>query len=140
MNQKIITVTLFITSLFAIIMGYFLLHPELFMTCPARLYSNCIAEFWSEGIASPLYWGLRWLPPLFFVLIFVRPEIFRAWWKVILPLSIVALLLICISPPLPDFYTPDRTNVTERMVWLIEIVSAFVIGWKYWRLSRRISV
>jgi hypothetical protein len=45
-------------------------------------------------------------------------------------------LLVVISPPLPTFLTPDRTQMTDLMVKLIVVISLAVILWKYWRLRR----
>jgi uncharacterized membrane protein YfhO len=136
MKHRIIAIILFAMSLIGILIGYFLLHPEIFISCPMTEYSNCISEFWSEGFASPLFWSTRWLPPLFFILIFVRREVFRAWSKVIVWVVVPALLAVFISPPLPTFLSPDRTQTTDFMVKFIVTISLAVILWKYWRLSR----
>ena len=97
---------------------------------------NCFGDDWTSGIGEPLFWSTWLLPPLFFGLTFVRREVFNAWWKVILPVAILALFLIVISPPLRDFMTPGRTEVTDIMVKFFVVVSLLVIAWKYWRLSR----
>jgi hypothetical protein len=135
MNHRVISIGLFVLSILAILSGYFLMYPAVTNWCEVFVI-NCFTDNWTFGIGQPLYWSTRLLPVLFLALIFVRREVFNAWWKVILPLSIPAFLLIAISPPLPDFLTPDRTEMTDTMVKLIVIVSAIVIAWKYWQLHR----
>jgi hypothetical protein len=136
MSHRSVAILLFILSLVLIPIGYFLLHPDLIRLCPKNLDANCLSQSISFGVGKPLFWSTWLLPPLFFVLIFVKREVFNAWWKVILPISILALYLIIVSPPLQDFLTPGRTQVTSIMVKLIVISSLVVIAWKYWRLSR----
>lgn len=136
MNHRIIAVVLFIASLVAILIGYFLLHPEIIGLCPRGLDMNCLNQNLSFGIGEPLYWSIRWLPVLFLSLAFVRREVFIAWWKVMIWFFILALLLIVISPTTQTFFTPDRTTVTDLVVKVIVIVSIVVVLWKYWRLSK----
>lgn len=135
MNHRITAGLLFLVSLITILLGYFLMYPELTKWCLAVGF-NCFGDNWTFGVGQPLFWSTRWLPPLFLVLIFVRKEVFAAWWKVILWFAVPALLLIVISPPLPAFLTPDRTQMTDLMVKIIVVVSLAIILWKYWRLYR----
>jgi len=130
-----IAIGLLILLLITIAVGYLLLNPWLFGICQPSLY--CLDNSVGPALATPLYWGTHWLLPLSIVLIFVRREVFNSWWKVALPLGILSLILILISPPIHGFIDePDRTTVTEMMVWIIDVVSTIVILWKYWRLSR----
>ena len=133
MNQRKIPIILFVLSLALIFLGYLLMYPVLTNWC-LKIGLNCFSDSWTFGIGQPLFWSIRWLPALFFVLIFVRKEVFTTWWKVIIWVAVPALLLIAISPPLPAMLTPDRTQMTELMEKLIVIVSIAVITWKYWRL------
>ena len=133
MNHRFIAGALFLLSFAGIAVGYLLLHPWLTGLCPDQVY--CMSQAW-DGVGHPLYWGTRWLPFFFLALIFVRREVFQSWWKFAAIFSILPLLLIIVSPPLGEMFTPDRTYVTERMVQLFVIVSVLFIAWKYWRLSR----
>ena len=136
MNHRIIAVTIFLSSLIAILIGYILLHPDLFGICAKNLASNCLDQSLSFGVGEPLYVGIRFFPILFLVLIFVPKEVFGLWWRVLLPFFIISLLFICTSPVEHSLLTPDRTEVTEKLVWLIMAVSVCVIAYKYWRLRR----
>ena len=135
MSNRVISISLFVLSLIAIPVGYFFIHPELFNWCQSDQF-GCISQQISFGIGKPLFWSTRWLPVLFFFLIFVRKEVFTTWWKTILWFAVPALLLIVSSPSLPAFLTPDRTEMTDLMVKLIVIISLIIIAWKYWRLNR----
>ena len=136
MSHRIIAGSLFVLSLLAIPIGYFLLHPDLIGLCPKNVAANCLDQNISFGIGEPLFRSIRLLPGLFFIMIFFRKEIFITWLKVIIGVAIIALLLIAISPPTHYFLTPDRTEMTDMMQKVIIIVSIAVILWKYWRLSR----
>ncbi len=136
MSHRVISIMLCAVSLAAIPLGYFLLHPDLIGLCPKNLNANCLSESIDFGIGKPLYWSIRWLPLLFFVLIFVRKEVFATWWKVTGLVAVVALLLIVTSPVMPAFLTPDRTEMTDLMQKVFVIISVIVIAWKYWWLSR----
>jgi hypothetical protein len=140
MNHRFVSIFLFIVSLVLIPVGYFLLHPDLVGLCQNNSGGNCFDDSISFGIGKPLFWSTWLLPLLFFGIIFVKREVFNTWWKVILPIAVVAFYAIAISPPLQDFMTPGRTEVTSLMVKLIVIVSLVVIAWKYWRLSRASKV
>ena len=80
------------------------------------------------------FWSIYLLPVLFFVLAFIRREIFSAWWKVALPVGIVFLVVIFVTPPLGENISADRTTMTAALVKIFVFVSAIVIAWKYWRL------
>jgi hypothetical protein len=134
MNHRVIAGMLLILSLVAIAVGYLLLNPWLIGLCSTNSY--CLDSSLIPALGTPLFWGMQWLPLLFFILIFIRREVFSAWWKVILPLSIPAIWIIIISPPFPDFLVTDRTTITALMVKLIMIISTIVVAWKYWRLYR----
>ena len=136
MNHRVIPILLFVLSLLGILFGYFLMHPDLVGLCPKNLDANCLSESINFGIGSPLYWSTRLLPLLFLVLIFVRKEVFTAWWKVTVWFALVAMYFIVTAPPLPALLTPDRTEVTDFMVKVVVIVSAVVVAWKYYMLSR----
>lgn len=136
MRHRFIAGFLFLSSCALIGIGYLLLNPELIVQCPSDPYSNCNSQFWSLGIGSPLYWGIAYLPPLFLALVFVRKEVFAAWWRIILPFAVVALLIISATTELGTLLTPDRTLTTKYMSLLIVGVSALVVAWKYWRLSK----
>ena len=135
MNYRNVAIALLVLSLLSILLGYFLMYPAITNWC-GGMGINCFGDDWTSGVGEPLFWSTWLLPILFFGLIFVRREVFNAWWKVILPISVIALYLIAVSPPLQDFMTPGRTQVTSLMVKFIVIVSLLVIAWKYWRLSR----
>jgi hypothetical protein len=134
MNHRLFVGILLALCILGIVSGYFLINPELIGLCPTVAH-NCLNDALNFGLGFPLYLSIRWLLPLFLLLFFVRKEIFTTWWKVILPFAILGLILIVISPPLPDLLTPDRTKVTDLVVKGIVIVSLIVIAWKYWRLS-----
>lgn len=135
MKYQTVAIILFILSLLSILLGYFILYPAITNWC-GGLNINCFSDNWTSGVGEPLFWSTWLLPILFFGLIFVRREVFNAWWKVILPVSVAAFVIIVISPPLQDFMTPGRTEVTSLMIKIIVIVSLAVILWKYWRLSK----
>ncbi len=135
MNHRFVAGFLFSLSIFLIGLGYFLLHPNLIGLCTTS--DNCLSEFLRYGIAKPLYWSIYLLPFLFFGLIFVSKNIFNSWLKLGIPLGVLFLIVIFLAPPLPGFYTPDRTLVTERLTQIFVAISVFFIAWKYWRLSKQ---
>ncbi|HVM73296.1 MAG TPA: hypothetical protein VMU13_00225 [Candidatus Paceibacterota bacterium] len=135
MNHRTFSIGLFITSLILIVLGYFLMYPALTNWC-GSFGLNCFSDAWTSGIGEPLFWSTWPLPFLFFGLIFVRREVFGAWWKIALPMTIIGLLIIVASPALSDFLTPGRTQVTELVVNTFVALSLIVIIWKYWRLWR----
>ena len=141
MNHRIIAPVLFILSLALIGLGYLLLHPNIVGWCPASSSGNCFAQSIDFGIGKPLFWSTRWLPPLFLALIFVRPEVFKTWAKVFVPLAVIAFIGIAMAPPIgnPIHLEFDRTQTTEFAVRFLVVVSATVIAWKYWRLNRKNS-
>ncbi|MDO8514337.1 MAG: hypothetical protein Q7S50_02215 [bacterium] len=136
MNHRVVAGLLCLIAALGILTGYLLLHPTIVGLCTDP-NNNCLSEFWRYGVAKPLFWGTQWLPFFFFALIFVRKEVFQSWWKFGALFAILPLLLIIVSPPLGEMFTPDRTLITERMVQLFVIASAIFIGWKYWRISKR---
>ena len=138
MNHRIIAGVLLGVSLIGIGVSYLLLrHPDLVGLCPVGFETNCLDGFLLFGVAKPFYWGTRFLPLIFLVLIFVRKEVFNAWWKVFLPFFLVAFFFILTAEPLGSLLWPDRTFMTERMVQILVGISALVIVWKYWRLSKK---
>lgn len=98
---------------------------------------GCMSETLFYGIAQPLFLSIYLLPPLFFALIFVRKEVFSIWWKVMLPVAIVFLVIVVWAPPLGGLFTPDRTLVTRALSNIFVTLSILVIGWKYWTLRSR---
>ncbi|KKW19318.1 MAG: hypothetical protein UY61_C0060G0003 [Candidatus Adlerbacteria bacterium GW2011_GWC1_50_9] len=133
MNHRMIAIFLTIFSVGLIGVGYLLRNPFLVGLCPSST-DNCLSESLRYGIGSPLFWSIYLLPVLFFVLAFIRREIFSAWWKVALPVGIVFLVVIFVTPPLGENISADRTTVTAALVKIFVFVSAIVIAWKYWRL------
>lgn len=77
------------------------------------------------------------LPPFFLVLAFVSESVFKAWWKVMLPVGIFFLIWIINSPVLPQGMAADRTATTDLLVKIFVAISAVVIGWKYWQLRKK---
>ena len=136
MNHRVVAGLLCMVSVVAIGLGYLLLHPVIIGWCSPEIDVNCLGESIAFGIGSPFYWSIRWLPFFFFALIFVRKDIFQSWWKFGVLFAILPLLLIVVSPPIGEMFTPDRTLITERMVQLFVIASALFIGWKYWHLRK----
>ena len=136
MSHRVVASVLCLLSDGTIVLGYFLLHPEIVGWCPSGLSGNCLGEAIAFGIGSPLYWSIRWLPLFFFALVFIQKDVFQAWWKFAIVFSILPLLFVIVSPPLSEMFDPGRTLVTERMVQLFVIASVLFIAWKYWRLSR----
>ncbi len=135
MNHRVVAGTLCLISIGAIILGYYISHPELAGWCEGD-QSDCMSQAVLFGIGHPLYLATRWLPFFFFALIFVRKEVFQSWWRFGALFAILPLLLIIVSPPLGEMFTPDRTLITERMVQLFVIASTLFIAWKYWRLRK----
>ncbi len=137
MNHRLFGIILLILVIVGMAAQYLIFHSWIIGICGNQVY--CLDYSTYIGVGEPLYWGLPWLLPLCLIVIFVRREVFNAWWKVILPLAIIALFIIINTPYEYQgitFYLLDRTQVTERMVWLIDLVSAIVIIWKYWRIWR----
>jgi hypothetical protein len=138
MNHRYLAGALFLLSLLGILLGYVLLwHPDFIGICPANI--DCLSENLGIGIAKPLYWSTRWLPVLFFGLMFVSQEIFWAWVKFIRWVVIIPLVLIFISPNFHDFMTPDRTEMTAMMVKFIVGISGLFIAYTYWHLHRQLN-
>ena len=138
MNHKVVPLALLVLTLIGSGLGYLLLHPDVVGWCPIGLDSNCLGQDLAFGIGEPLYRGLWWLLPIFATVLFVRDEVFSAWWKSVLPIALVGLLFIVISPTTgsPLQLAFSRTTITTLVVQFVAIVSVLVIGWKYWRLSR----
>jgi len=120
-------------SLVLIVVGYILSNPNSFGLCVGN-GGGCISQNTLFGIGFPLFQAIYLLPVLFFVLAFVRREVFNTWWKVALPVGIVFLVVIFVTPPLGENISADRTTVTAALVKIFVFVSAIVIAWKYWRL------
>lgn len=142
MNHRLLATILLLLSLAVILFGYLLLQkPELLGLCDPSLRMNCLSEFWRYGIAKPLYWSMWLLPILFFVLIFVRRDVFFSWLKFFVLLVPVPLLLIINAEPIPSgFFSgpfPDRTQMTALMVKFVVLASALFIVFKYVRIFRR---
>lgn len=132
-NHRFISGLLLIVSLGAVGIGYLILQqPQLFGLC--SLNTPCYSEFWTYGLAKPLFWGLRLLPVLFLVLVFVRREVFNTWLKCTWWLAVVGLILIALTPYQFTGYMPDRTKIAGLVVEVYVAVSFVVIVWKYWRL------
>lgn len=132
-NHRFVSGVLLILSVAAIGFGYLLLwRPDLLGMCPAGIM--CLEEFWTFGVGQPLFWGLRLLPVLFLVLVFVRREVFNTWLKCTWWLAVVGLILIALTPYQFTGYMPDRTKITGLVVEVYVAVSFLVIAWKYWRL------
>lgn len=134
MNHRIIATILLILSLLAITCGYLLSHPTLLWWC-VNGQVVCIGQGVQYGVALPLYTATRLLPVLFCVLIFVRTEVFTAWWKIATPLSLILLTVIVFTPSIRENPLQfDRTHVAILCEGLLLVVSALVILWKYWLL------
>lgn len=135
MNHRIIAGALCVISFVAIGIGYLILHPWLIGWCSPQTY--CLDQSFSFGVGKPLYWSIRLLPMLFFVLIFVREQVFSVWWKIALPLGLIIIFLSIGTPYKYQGmiqYFPDRTIFTEQLVWLFVAISAVIIVWTYVRL------
>lgn len=134
-NINKIPLVLFILNLSLFLSGYFILFSSsIFPLCSVV---NCSSNFWIFSVAKPLYWSLGSLLPVFFGLMFVKEEVFKTWLKVALPVGILFILIALWAPPLPVQFTPDRTAVTNALSYAFAAISAFVVGWKYWSLSRK---
>lgn len=142
MNHRLLATILLLVSLAGILFGYLLLEkPDLLGLCRPGLEISCLSEFWVYGVARPLYWSMWLLPILFFILIFVRRDVFFSWLKFFVLLVPVPLLLIINAEPIPSgFFSgpfPDRTQMTALMVKFIVLASALFIVFKYVRIFRR---
>lgn len=136
MNHRVVSGVLLILSLLGILSGYLISHQEVLSLCESG-QAGCVNQSLLFGVGHPLYLSIYLLPVLFAVLLFVRKEVFSFWWKAMLPFALVGLFFIVISPPLPELLTPDRTFVTERVVWILVGISIILIAWKYWRLHKK---
>jgi hypothetical protein len=141
-SSRIVSIVLFILSLGSILLGYLLLHPELVGWCAKNLTENCLSQNVTIGLGKPLFWSTYLLPILFFILIFVKPEVFKTWAKVFVPFAIVGLLFIMIAPPIgnPLHLEIDRTRMTQLVVEFLFGLSVVIVAWKYWRLRRNNGV
>ena len=135
MIHRVIAGGLLLLSLAAIIAGYLLSDPRVTGWCIGDA-GGCISQSTIVGIGNPLYLGIRWLPVVFLALLFVPDKVFKTWWHIVLPLSILGFIVIAMTPPLGESLGPDRTTVTEYVAEFITVVSALVIAWKYWQISR----
>jgi hypothetical protein len=135
MIQKITLSFLIGVSILLYALSYFLLFDsQVVFFCGASI--NCESNFWIFSVAKPLYWGVLPLVLLFVFMLLARGEVFETWWKVALPVGIIFILIAIWAPPLPDMFTPDRTWVTKQLSLLFVAISALVVGWKYWVLSK----
>lgn len=135
MIHRIVAGVLFVASLALIGVGYVIYHPWLVGWCQQVV--ECLDQSTVFGIGEPLLVSLKLLPLLFFVLIFVRKEVFSMWWKIALPLGVVFAFLGAGQPYDPkglNVYLPDRTIFTGQLVWLFVVISAVIIAWAYARL------
>lgn len=129
MNYRIIPALLLLLTFCLIVIGYLLLHPWLIGFCPLNSY--CLDDSVDFGIGKPLYWSIYPLTLLFFLLIFVKKEVFSFWWKAILPFAAIALYFVVTAPELHAFLTPDRTEMTDFMTKAIVAISLIIIVGKY---------
>lgn len=131
MGTRTVSIVLFILSLLLIAVGHLLSNPNIIGVCVGA-GSGCISQSVLFGIGFPLSQALYLLPLLFLTLAFVPQSVFTAWGKVALPLGIFFLLWIISAPPLPESVSADRTTVTEGLVKVFVVISAIVIGLKWW--------
>jgi hypothetical protein len=137
MRHRIIAGGLFLVSLALVGIGYMYKFPVSVGWCPPEnVYCISSTEYAEYGL--PLYIGLRYLPLVFLVLLFVRKEVFETWWKVLAPFFLLLIYVFFKTPGLSHAWiqlTPDRTGMVLIMVNVILVVSAVVIVGKYALLS-----
>ncbi len=136
MKQKIIAAGLVVVSLILIGVGYVLAKdPSLFGLCDPGSTLNCLDQSIKWGIGETLYLGIQSLPILFLVTFFVRPDVFRLWWKFALPFAIFAFwVVIGISPwGGGGFMSYSRTEYTRFFSLWLTSSSLILIALKTFR-------
>jgi hypothetical protein len=131
MKHRIIVGGLFLVSLILVGVGYIYSNPIAFGLChDARCGGVNDIQLFAMGF--PLYKGLRYFPLLFLSLIFVRKEVFSTWWKIMLPVGLLQLLIVLQAPAIaPNILSIDRQHITLFMVLVASGLSAIIVVCKH---------
>jgi hypothetical protein len=139
MNHRVISLILSLVSLTGILLGYVLLwHPGYLGICPVGI--DCISNYVLFGVAKPLFWSTRSLPPFFLLLALVPKNVFVTWKKFGIWSGIVALILILATDPINSGFAggffPDRTQMTLFATEVFVVLNLLFIMLKYIQLKR----
>ena len=131
-KQKTVIIALFILSLFGVLIGQSIAHPEWAGFCSIEDHP-CIFSFPVFELGQPLFFGASYLAFTFLILLFVRLEAFKAWIKFAVWFIPLAFILITITPVYSDF-SPGRLQLTKMLGTLYIVLSLIIIAYKYIRL------
>ena len=144
---------IFLIILLAIVgigLGLVFANPVLFRIC-TKTYTwgntvGCLNDF-HEGIAQGLVLFAICLIVFSSILVFLKPETFRAWFnftKFYLLISFAFILLSSWSPGGGGFGGPSSNFDGEAAAWftsgLFFIISILLIIWKSWRLRGKPAI
>ena len=123
-----------VISIFVVLLTFVALVPDKVGICPAENY-NCLSFSSSmyESVEA-IFIFFSALSFVFFILLFVRHEVFKTWRKFAIPYIVVALIIIAATPVYGDLAAPNREQVTWFLSGLYVVLSVIAILYRYIRL------
>lgn len=122
-------------TLALIAVGYFIIHPQKIGYCMGvESELHCVGQDLYIGVGKTLYFSLNAFVLLFFILTFVPSEHMRYWYRIVLPLGLLGLLLIVVSSPVREnMLDAERVDVARAVgEWLL-LLSLAVVGYSMFK-------
>lgn len=138
-RHQIILVGLLGLTLIGMLIGWYILMPIPIEKCPLDLrYSSgvnhyCANSPFADSVGFPLHYTNTWpFALIFFLLMFVRKEIFSWWWKLALPAGVLVLYGILQASPNSGFSIfGGRSEETHFLLVLFLLYSMAVVCCTY---------
>lgn len=84
---------LFFMSTFLVLCGYVFANPQIFRLCNLNAW-DCTSRY-VLNIGQPIFLSTIFLPLIFLILFFTKPEVFKTWSKfAIFAIPLIALFII----------------------------------------------
>ncbi len=135
-RHQIILAGLLGLTLIGMLVGWGILNSQHLGFCTPGSY-DCPTSSLIDGVGFPLYYTNTWpLALIFFLLVFVRKEIFRWWWKFALPAGVLVLYWILQTSPGSGFSIfggrSEEVHFLSILFALYSMIIVFVTYFGYW--------